>query len=277
MSVPTRGVFAEAVMGACNSCEMKDESRFWRWEESPNPDQPTPINPIQTTPPQRTDPGGGLDSTAFPTPMINIQNAPGAPDPGATVAGALGLLGKSDVFSNITGIEGTQSNAMQTVLANHESAKHYVDKAVEMAKLTTNQRGGNTTVDSIKKSMDDGTLDRDTGKKLIEDVYRAQITGKTSAEGTANSANGAELSESVAAAVNDGREMKASQTYSDGTKTEIDQKGDNSSGLDLQNASNVRQGRISAPTPQQSSDRFLLRQRKRSSSIPQISIHILQT
>jgi hypothetical protein len=28
ISVPTRGVFAEAVMGSCNSCEEKDETRF---------------------------------------------------------------------------------------------------------------------------------------------------------------------------------------------------------------------------------------------------------
>ena len=31
LSVPTKEVFAEAVMGACNSCEKIDESRFWRW------------------------------------------------------------------------------------------------------------------------------------------------------------------------------------------------------------------------------------------------------
>src|SRR5207244_2256000 len=40
VSVPTRGVFAEAVMGACNSCEPIDDNRFWRWEESPIPDTP---------------------------------------------------------------------------------------------------------------------------------------------------------------------------------------------------------------------------------------------
>ena len=43
ITVPIRSVFAEAVVGACNSCEVKDESRFWRWEESPGPDQPLPI------------------------------------------------------------------------------------------------------------------------------------------------------------------------------------------------------------------------------------------
>ena len=30
LSLPTKGVYAESVMGKCNSCEEKDESRFWR-------------------------------------------------------------------------------------------------------------------------------------------------------------------------------------------------------------------------------------------------------
>ena len=36
ISLPTKGVYAESVMGKCNACEEKDESRFWRWEEVPD-------------------------------------------------------------------------------------------------------------------------------------------------------------------------------------------------------------------------------------------------
>jgi hypothetical protein len=223
VSVPTRGVFAEAVMGACNSCEKKDETRFWRWEESPNPDEPTPINPIQTSPPQRSDPGD-LKAAPFPTPMINIQNAPAAPEPGATLAGALGVLGKSDLFRDITGLEQTQKNALQAMLSNQESARHYADKAAELATLAANQRGGNSTVESIKKSMDDGTLDRDRGKKLIEDVYRAQISGKTSPDQPVNTANNSELAKAAADSVRQGREVSATQNHPDGTQTSVDQK-----------------------------------------------------
>src|SRR5690606_31512395 len=56
VSLPTKGVFAEAVMGKCNSCEKKDESRFWRWEESPIPDSPTTINPFTLPTPQNLQP-----------------------------------------------------------------------------------------------------------------------------------------------------------------------------------------------------------------------------
>jgi len=222
-SVPTRGVFAEAVMGACNSCEKKDETRFWRWEESPNPDEPTPINTIQTGTPQRSDPGE-LKATPFPTPMINIQNAPAAPDPGSTLGGALGLLGKSDVFRDLTGLDQTQKNALQAMLSNQDSAKHYADKAAELATLAANQRNGNSTVENIKKSMDDGTIDRDTGKKLIEDVYRTQISGKPANDQPVNTANNSQLSKAAADAVAQGRDVKAVQNHPDGTQTSVEQK-----------------------------------------------------
>jgi Papain-like cysteine protease AvrRpt2 len=225
VSVPTRGVFAEAVMGACNSCERKDETRFWRWEESPNPDEPTAINPIQTTPPQRSDPGN-LQAAPFSNPIITMQNAPAAPDPGATLAGALNLLGKSDVFQNITGLDQNQKNALQGMLSNQESAKHYADKAVEMAKMAAMQKGGNATVDNIKKSMDEGVVDKEIGKKLIEDVYRAQISGKTSADEArqADTASNSDLGKAIAKRVADGAPISATQDHKDGTSTTVDQK-----------------------------------------------------
>jgi hypothetical protein len=48
VSVPTKGVYAESVMGQCNSCEKKQEDRFWRWSEEPIPQDPTAIQPVGT-------------------------------------------------------------------------------------------------------------------------------------------------------------------------------------------------------------------------------------
>jgi hypothetical protein len=222
VSVPTRGVFAEAVMGSCNSCEKWDESRYWKWEEHPVPDQPTAIAPVQTQPPQRTDPGE-LKSTPFPTPMINIQNAPPAPEPGATLAGALGVLGKADLFRDITGLDNTQKSALQAMLSNQEAAKHFTDTAAQLALQAANVKSGNTTIESIKKSMADGTLDQATGKKLVEDTYRAQIGGKTSSDASANTASTSELGKAAAQSVKEGNAVKATQTHPDGTSTSVDQ------------------------------------------------------
>ena len=42
ISFPSWGVFAESVMGTCNSCEDIDDSKNWRWEQSPIDDVPAP-------------------------------------------------------------------------------------------------------------------------------------------------------------------------------------------------------------------------------------------
>lgn len=89
IAVPTPGVYAEAVMGACNSCEQKDETRFWRWEESPLPDSPPQILPVSTES-RRAEPPD-LSAKDFAAPIIAMQNAPAAPDP-TGLAAAFGLL-----------------------------------------------------------------------------------------------------------------------------------------------------------------------------------------
>jgi hypothetical protein len=223
VSVPTRGVFAEAVMGACQSCEKWDERRYWKWEEHPIPEEPTPVAPVATQPPQRSEPGA-LTPTPFPTPLVTIQTAPAAPDPGATVAGALGLLGKPGLFPNLTGLEQTQQNALQALLSNQESAKHFADKASQLALQAATTKTGPSTIESIKQSMGDGTLDKTTGQQLIADAYRAQISGQTSAARPANTANNSDLAQAGAAAVRQGRPVKVSTDHPDGTSTTVDQR-----------------------------------------------------
>jgi hypothetical protein len=40
VSLPTRGLLAEAQLGSCNACEKRDVTRFWKWEESPCAEPP---------------------------------------------------------------------------------------------------------------------------------------------------------------------------------------------------------------------------------------------
>src|SRR5262249_49592500 len=72
VSIPTKGVYAEAMMGKCNSCEKIDETRFWRWEESPIPNSPTATQPIDTGS-RRAEPPS-LQPAPLPAPVLNIQN-----------------------------------------------------------------------------------------------------------------------------------------------------------------------------------------------------------
>lgn len=132
VSIPTRGVFAEAMMGKCNSCEIKDENRYWRWEESPIPDSPTIINPVSLSTPQIQTPS--LAVNPLSTPIVNIQNAPDAPAPNG-LSGILGALGKNDNFENITGLTENQKNAMTALQASLTSAEGFAAKGLDKAKF----------------------------------------------------------------------------------------------------------------------------------------------
>ena len=119
VSVPTRGVYAEAVMGHCNSCEKIDESRFWRFTEVPSGNEPTQILPISTDS-RRSDPGD-LTAKDFPTNIINFQNIPTAPNPQG-LTDALSALTNPDIFRDISGLEGNQDNALKALQENQKNA-----------------------------------------------------------------------------------------------------------------------------------------------------------
>ena len=99
LSFPVRGVFAEAKLGHCNSCEEMDITRFWDWTESPCPEAPgiAPVQPVTPGPQQPN-----LTPSSLPSPVVNIVNPPNAPDP-TGLATALKVLGTPDIFRDMSG------------------------------------------------------------------------------------------------------------------------------------------------------------------------------
>jgi hypothetical protein len=172
ISIPTKGIYAEAVMGKCNSCEEKDESRFWRWEESPIPDSPnTQILPISTNT-RRADPGN-LQPKDFPNPVVNIQNAPNLPDP-TGLQKALDLLGTSNVFRDATGFNQSQLNALAAYQKTLDTAQAFGKEAAELAKAATKiqlvqdaQKSGSLSNEDAKE-ISKKTLDPDPEKERAE-------------------------------------------------------------------------------------------------------------
>ena len=164
ISLPTKGVYAESVIGKCNSCEEKDESRFWRWEESPIPDSPsTQINPIDMST-RRADPGN-LQPKDFQAPVINIQNAPSVPDP--TGLGAmLQLIGKGDSFRDITGLSENQKNALAAFQKSLDTAQAFGKEASELAKTAG-------MMELIKNAQEKGTISKDQAQEKAGKVLDA--------------------------------------------------------------------------------------------------------
>ena len=100
ITLPTRGVFAEAKLGHCNASEEIDNTRFWDWQTSPIPHFAPEIAPTVPVTPQPQE--QNVSPTPFPSSLVDIVNPPNAPDPTA-MASALSLLGTPNIFRDMSG------------------------------------------------------------------------------------------------------------------------------------------------------------------------------
>lgn len=130
VSLPTKGVFAEAILGACNSCEAKDDTHFWRWSESPIPDEPIPIEQVSTATRRGAVPN--LAPDAFPTSIVRFQDVPAAPAPSA-LAAALELIGTPNLFADIAGLALNQANSAEALAEASKTATFFAQQGAALA------------------------------------------------------------------------------------------------------------------------------------------------
>jgi hypothetical protein len=231
ISVPSKGVFAEAVQGACNACEKIETERLQDWSRFPNTDEPTAISPVATPVPVITDWKAAFKD--FATPIVNIQNAPAVPAPGAGLAGLSELLGKSGVFNDVTGLDANQQNVLKAYLSNQENAKAFAEMAKEMAMQNHNTQNTGKIMDSLKTAKDTGALDQDSYSKLVEDHLQQQIDGgvtKKADLAKQKQSNPSALTKAAVDAAFQGKPVKAQVTDTEGNteSVDIDNQGDGS-------------------------------------------------
>jgi hypothetical protein len=100
VTLPTRGLFAEAQMGHCNSCEKRDITRMWNWTEM-TVEEPPAIIGIQPGPQGQAP---NLTPSPLPSNVIQITQPQAAPDPTA-LANALAVLGTPNIFRDMSGLD----------------------------------------------------------------------------------------------------------------------------------------------------------------------------
>lgn len=94
VTLPTRGIFAEAHMGHCNAAEKRDITRLWNFDE-------LPVSLLPNIETLTAGPKGsyqGLTPDAMGASSLGIQGTPDLPAPGEAIAKALELLAKPDIF-----------------------------------------------------------------------------------------------------------------------------------------------------------------------------------
>jgi hypothetical protein len=178
LSLPTKGVFAEAVMGKCNSCEKKDESRFWRWEESPIPDNPTTINPFTMPTPENVQPNN-LQPKDFPAPIINLQNSSAMPDPQG-FGSLVNLLSNPNLFRDITGLTENQKNALAALQGAFGTAQFFGGKAADLTGKASELFAKNQLLEAkqksfeqIKQAKENGLITEKQAQDLTQEAFKS--------------------------------------------------------------------------------------------------------
>ncbi len=217
IALPTKGVYTEAVMGACNSCEPMEEDRFWRWEESPIPDSPTAILPVSTES-RRAEPPS-LEAKDFPAPIIAMQQAPAAPDP-TGLGAALQLLGRPDLFRDITGLTENQRNALAALQSAFSTAQFFGGKAADLALQGNMRRDIDKALGKINEQHQSGAITDEQRSKLTEAALRSMIGGGTEAPSSNALTKEPEVREAIRkASATPGGEISVSRATGNATET----------------------------------------------------------
>jgi hypothetical protein len=172
ISLPTSGVYAEAVMDQCSSCEKKDDTRLWRWDESEIPEDAPAIEPLSTE--SRAEETPDLTPTPLPQPIVNVQNAPELPDP-VGLRDAFSILSRSDLFKDVTGLKGSQEAALAAFQQVMSTSQQLGSQAARLAQQQALGRSIDRTLAQIEQAREDGTLSQEEAEQLAASALRGLI------------------------------------------------------------------------------------------------------
>lgn len=175
ISVPTRGVFAEAALGKCNSNEIIDDTRFWRWEEAPIPDSPTAIAPLSLDSRRQTP--ANVTPSPFTDGVVRYQDVPSSPDP-TGLAASLELLGTKDLFKNLTGLALNQENSAAALKSVMTAAQSFASQGAALAQQRYLNGQMDRGLDLIKKARDSKQITPDQAETLSESLFRGAMGEK---------------------------------------------------------------------------------------------------
>jgi hypothetical protein len=221
ISVPTRGVFMEAVKGNCDACEPVQDNTSQDWNKFTT-DEPTPIAQVVAPTPTVTDWKAAFKD--FATPIVNIQNAPAVPAPGAGLAGLSQLLGKSDVFRDVTGLDANQANAIKTLQSNNETVRAMAESAKALSMQQHNTSNSDQIMGALKKAKDSGGISQQDYGDLVKSHLQQVIDGGGAQQRAADQGKPT-LTDAAVKAAEQGKAVKAQKLGPEGRTESIEIEG----------------------------------------------------
>jgi hypothetical protein len=218
LSVPSRGVFMEAVRGACDACEMVKENSSQDWDRF-RTDEPTPIAPVVTPTPAIS--AYNPQYKDFAAPIINLQNAPNAPAPGEGLSQLGELLGKAGAFNDVTGLQGNQRNVLETYLSNQENAKAFAEMSKSLASQQHNSSNSTNFMRTAGEAHAQGAITDADYRDLTRQHLQQQVDGGEIARDAAQLAreqSRPSLTQAAIEATRRGETVTAERSDADGTR-----------------------------------------------------------
>ncbi|KAK6434127.1 hypothetical protein LTR95_009686 [Oleoguttula sp. CCFEE 5521] len=150
ISFAVRGLFAEAKLGHCNVADEIDDTRFWRWNEHPLQAVASDIGPAQPVQPQNNPPQA--TPTAFPTPIVQIQQPLAEPDPQA---------------NNLNNARKDTNQASGTQLTHDENTAKIANDAARQSSSRTTPDQAQYAINAAKNQAVQGTISKEQRDQIV--------------------------------------------------------------------------------------------------------------
>jgi hypothetical protein len=181
ISLPTAGVYAQALLDDCEACEEHFGSTEWILSDK-EPELAS-LDPSLLSSRRATVPD--LKPSELPASIINLQNAPNVPAPSG-FAGALEALTKADSFGDMAGLAGTQANAKAAMESAAQLASTLGTQAADIRKAEIAAKVAKEKMAVVKKAKDSGAVSDEKAKETNDKILENMATDGPKKEETLN-------------------------------------------------------------------------------------------
>lgn len=174
ISLPTSGLYAQAIMDECEALEEHFGSTDWVLSD--NEPELAELAPELLLSRRADLPD--VKPTEFPSSIINLQNAANPPAPSG-LTDALNAVQNPGAFRDMAGLAGTQANARAAMETAANLATQFGAKAVDLRKAELAAKIANKKLDIIKKAEKNGLADKEDAKKHANRALEEMNAGET--------------------------------------------------------------------------------------------------
>jgi hypothetical protein len=173
VSLPTEGLYAQALMDKCIACEEHGGTTDWVLSDK-DPELESLADQLGT---RRAAPEE-LTPSPLPAPIIALQNAPNAPDPQG-LAGVLSAVTNAGAFRDMAGLAGTQANAAAAMQTAASLASNFGNQAaaLEMAKRKQAADQLDRQRASLERSVNSGIISREDAGRHLNNLHEQAAGG----------------------------------------------------------------------------------------------------